>query len=114
MRLGILLLCTIMTGCISQQELARRQALAEQEYQARSQAYTHSLMQQCHSLGYQADTDAFRNCVLTLHAQNRQEAAQVRGIAVQEGLRRQYDQLPYCYTLPRGSRGMAQAQGSCR
>lgn len=114
MRLSILLLCTMLAGCASPEQIAARQLYAAEQQEARDIAYTRNLANQCRAVGYQEGTDGFRNCILTLHGQNQQEAAQMRGIAAQEALRRQYQQMPLCSQLPPGTSGYARAQGSCR
>ena len=107
MRINIIVLCSMITGCAQPQYIVRSQ-------EDSNRAYTAALAAQCEAIGYKRDTDALRNCMLTLHGQNQQEAVQMRGIAAQEALRRQYQQMPLCSSLPPGLSGMARAQGNCR
>ena len=114
MKAPILLLCTILAGCVTPEQIAIRQAIEAQQQEQRAAAYTQHLAGQCRAVGYQEGTDAFRNCILTLHGQNQQEAAQIRGIVAQEALRRQYQQMPLCSSLDPFNAGWNRSQGTCR
>lgn len=114
MRLHPLLLCTILAGCATPEQIAYQRQIEAQEQERRNQAYTQNLAAQCRAVGYQDGTDALRNCIVTLHGQNQQNASQQQAIMLQEALRRQGQSLPYCSTLPAGTAGMARAQGRCQ
>lgn len=84
----LLLLCTI-TGCATPEQIAARQAAERQEQEARAQAYMQGLRNQCSALGYQANTDGHRNCMLQLHSQNQQANAAARNAILQQYLQNQ-------------------------
>ena len=104
----------MLYGCATPEQIAARRAQEQQQLEAQQQAYTQSLFNQCRAIGYQAETEGMRQCVLTLHAQNQQRATQLQGILLQESLQRQYQSMPLCSSLPPGTAGYARAQGTCR
>lgn len=114
MRVPLIVLCSILASCASPEELARRQA-AQAEYQRQQEiAYTNHLRGQCEAIGYQRDSDPWRQCILQLHAQNQAHRSQMQGIILNNAIQQQYQSLPPCYQLAPGARGFAQAQGRCR
>lgn len=118
MRPTVIVAVCLISGCgIGKVDhYAPRNEAAERE--AREIAYTRSLAAQCDAIGYQRDTDPWRNCLLQLHQQAQAERAQGNAVLMQEILRRQgqqqYQAMPLCSTLPPGIRGYQQAQGTCR
>ena len=103
-----------LASCASPEKIAAQRAYEQQQLQAQQQAYTQNLVNQCRAIGYQENTDSFRNCVLQLHTNNQQQNAQIRGVLLQEALQRQYQSMPLCSSLPAGTAGYARAQGTCR
>lgn len=88
----VLLLCTILAGCITPEQMAARQAWEAEQQELRNRAYTEGLRRQCTAVGYQDGTEGFRNCLLTLHSQAQQNAAQMRGILLQNAIQQQQQQ----------------------
>jgi hypothetical protein len=58
-------------GCATPEEIAARQAYEEEQRRYQQAAYAERLKRQCRAIGYQENTDSFRNCVLQLHSQTR-------------------------------------------
>jgi hypothetical protein len=114
MRMLAVALALLLVGCATPEQIAARQAYEAQAQEERNIAYTRHLANQCRVVGYQDGSEGFRQCILTLHSQAQAELSQMRGIAAQEALRRQGQQVPYCSSLPPGTAGYARAQGSCR
>ena len=70
MRLGLVMAAVVtLAGCATPQEQAARQEASQRNY-------WNSLAAHCQKLGYQPNTDPARQCVLTLHGQMMQSAAQ--------------------------------------
>ena len=88
----ILLLCTMLAGCATPEQIAARRAQEAYQREQLNAAYTQHLASQCRAVGYQEGSDGFRNCLLTIHGQNRQDAAQRRAQAIQQ--QQQYQQQP--------------------
>lgn len=110
------LLCAaaLLAGCATPEQMAARQAAEAQAQEQRNQAYTAALAAQCEAIGYVRGTDPWRSCLLQLHGQAQQQMASDRATLLQEALRRQYQSLPPCSSLPPGTSGYARSQGSCR
>jgi hypothetical protein len=112
----------LLYGCATPEQRAAQQAAQQQADAERSRqqeaAYNRQLRNQCESIGYQPNTDPWRQCLLQLHTANQQRDAQMRGIILQQMLQEQqqqnYRSMPYCSSLPPGARGYAQAQGNCK
>lgn len=119
MRFAFTTVCLLMLyGCATPEQIAAQRAYEQQQLQAQQEAYTRSLNNQCRAIGYQPETEGFRQCILTLHTQRQQEDTQMRGIilqqAIQQRQQQQYQSMPLCSSLPPGLAGYARAQGSCR
>jgi hypothetical protein len=102
MRIAIAAL--LLAGCASPQQQSYNQEQMEI-------AYTQGLARQCESIGYQRNTDPWRQCILQLHAQNQNRATAFGAAAIQGAATRGPTQS--CASLPPGLRGYARAQGSC-
>jgi hypothetical protein len=118
MRLAIALVALLLAGCVSQEEIARRQALQAEYQQQAAHAYRDNLFRECRSIGYQEGTEGFKQCVLQLHMQNQAHNSQIESTLLQGAMQQQQQQnylsLPYCSQLAPGLAGMARAQGRCR
>ena len=106
--LSAILLC----GCISPEQMSRNAEFQAQQREQADVAYTRNLANQCESIGYQRQSDPWRQCIMQLHAQNQQgqtalNAALIQGLASQPG------PIPSCRSLPAGTSGYARAQGNC-
>lgn len=114
MKPAILLLCTILSGCVTQEQIAAQRYYEAQEQEARNIAYTRHLADQCRAVGYEEGSDGFRNCMLTLHTQAQAGNAQMRSMLLQQLIQQRYNQLPPCSSLSGFNAGFARSQGSCR
>lgn len=106
MRVAILAL--LLTACMSPEENARRMALQNEGAQA---AYGEQLRTSCESIGYQRDTEPWRQCIMQLHAQNQASSAAL-GAALLQGAASRPGVIP-CRSLPPGTAGLAYSRGQC-
>lgn len=115
MRQFIVVCCiAVLGGCANQQQIVANQAaMAEQQQQAEI-AYTRGLASQCENIGYVRDTDPWRNCIIQLHGQNQARSSALQGAVLQQYLQQQYQQLPFCSSLPPFQAGYRRSQGTCR
>lgn len=107
-----LLLVLILSGCISPERMAQNQAYEARQQEAARTAYRNQLMSSCESIGYQRNTDPWRQCIMQLHAQN-QASNTALGAALLQGAASQPRVIPSCRGLAPGLRGYAAAQGQC-
>lgn len=97
-------------GCATQQDREWQAWLRGFNEKERQEVYRESLDRQCASIGFAVGSDAFRNCVLQLHQQNRAEAAQTQGILLNNAIQQQ--PIPPCLDNALGA--YQRSQGSCR
>jgi hypothetical protein len=72
MRILTLFLCVAtMTGCATPEQIAARRAYEAQQQEQAVAAYTEGLARQCEGIGYQRQSDPWRQCIVQLHGQNR-------------------------------------------
>lgn len=109
MKYAALLLVALSAGCATPQEIAYRNQVQAQQEQEQRAAYRERLAQSCDGIGFTRGTDAHAQCILSQHQNSQNQAIQLLGIQQQ-----QYRTLPYCSSLPPGTRGYARANGDCR
>ena len=86
MRLLTVLLFLLLAGCATPEQIAERQ---RQEALQREQAaanYWRRLNAHCSQIGYQPNTDGFRNCVLQLHQSEQQQRAAIGAAIIGSGM----------------------------
>lgn len=105
-------LCAVLVGCASQQELAARHAYEQEQQRQREIAYTEGLRGQCRAVGYQENSEQFRNCIMQLHLTNQQERAQMMGIILQRALPQR--EFPLCSSFDRWTASYRAGAGTCR
>lgn len=91
-----------LAGCVSpEQQAANREWEAAQRAQDQAR-YTLGLKWQCESIGYKADTDPWRDCIMKLHQQAQANNAALRNMVIQQYLiNQQQQQAQPIYTPPR-------------
>ena len=102
----------LLAGCISPEQIARNNYAAQQQEESARTAYRERLMSSCESIGYQRNTDQWRQCIMQLHAQNQQRNTAL-GAALLQGAASQPRVVPSCRGLPPGTAGYARSQGQC-
>lgn len=107
-----LLLLLLLVGCASPEEIGRRRAYEAHQEREQANAYRERLMASCESIGYQRNTDPWRQCIMQLHSQNQAQAT-AYGAAILGGATAQPRVVPSCRTLPPGTAGYARARGEC-
>jgi hypothetical protein len=112
MRAFLVVVPFIIAACASPEQQAQRRAAEMQQQKQAEIAYQQGLFNQCRAIGYQPDTEPFRQCVLQLHTQNQQNAVALDA-ALLQGAASQPRVLPSCRGLPPGTAGYARAQGKC-
>ena len=102
----------LLAGCVSAEQAAlNRQAEAER-FRQQQAAYQRQLQNQCESIGYQPNTEPWRQCILTLHLQKQQEMANLRNTIIQHELQQESLSMPKCLDGPLGE--YLRRQGRCR
>lgn len=77
-RVMIAVLAAGLSGCVSADTMSQ-----EQQAEVRKFVYTENLKSSCESIGYQRDTDQWRQCIMQLNAQNQQERAAIGSALIQ-------------------------------
>jgi len=78
-------------GCASPEQIAARRQAQQEEFRRGEAAYNQTLRNQCESIGYKADTDPWRQCLIQLHTANQQQNAAARAAIIQ-GIMQQQQQ----------------------
>lgn len=89
MRAMLLIMIVIIAGCATPEQIAARRAAEAEAQRQRNIAYTQQLAAQCDAIGYQRNTDPWRNCLLQLHQQNQAQNAAMRQMLLQQYIQQQ-------------------------
>lgn len=106
MKTLLLVLLVVIAGCATQEQIAAQRAAQQRAALQQQEMYHAQLVARCASFGFQQGTPGHSDCMLRLHQQVMQNAAQQQ--AVQPVV-----VPPRCSQLPPGLRGYAAAQGKC-
>ena len=79
------LLLVLLAGCVSPAEQAKRDAYEQEQFRAARAA---RIDRECRQMGFKPDQPDYRQCVLTLYTQARQQDSADRAIIMQQMLRR--------------------------